>query len=358
MSTTNLLMKRFKERITTFGGWLTLVMGLTVLLCGLPMLAIGPKLIALEGSWYYAIAGAVFTVAAIQILRERRSGYWLYVAAFGVTIVWSFWEVGPDPWGLLPRLLTFAVIQIVCWALWRWIDPRLTPAFSPTDWWDGIGGAIVGIAAVFVLSLMLFRGPAPTSDVADVITAGPSVGGSVRATQASDIPDGSWPNYGRGPGGERFSPLSDITTANVKNLKRAWVYHTGALPGATEISSQRFMFEATPLIARGKLVACTPHAQVIAVDPVSGNESWRFDAPGGVDHAPFLACRGVAYDETPNTTGSCAHRLLFATLTARMYALDVETGKRCTGFGNDGEIDLTWGSQVFSTQSRRGAICK
>src|SRR5688572_27092398 len=34
-----------------------------------------------------------------------------------------------------------------------------------------------------------------------------------------------WPTYGHDPGGMRFSPLTQITPANVGQLNVAWVYH-------------------------------------------------------------------------------------------------------------------------------------
>ena len=34
-----------------------------------------------------------------------------------------------------------------------------------------------------------------------------------------------WPTYGHDPGGMRFSPLTQITPANVGQLEVAWVYH-------------------------------------------------------------------------------------------------------------------------------------
>ncbi len=40
-----------------------------------------------------------------------------------------------------------------------------------------------------------------------------------------------WPTYGHDPGGMRFSPLTQITPANVSQLKVAWVYHMRP-PGA------------------------------------------------------------------------------------------------------------------------------
>ena len=47
-----------------------------------------------------------------------------------------------------------------------------------------------------------------------------------------------WPTYGHDPGGMRYSPLTQITPANVAQLQPAWVYHMkppaarGAVPTA------------------------------------------------------------------------------------------------------------------------------
>ena len=38
-------------------------------------------------------------------------------------------------------------------------------------------------------------------------------------------PSNEWPTYGHDPGGMRFSPLTQITPANVSQLQVAWVYH-------------------------------------------------------------------------------------------------------------------------------------
>ena len=40
---------------------------------------------------------------------------------------------------------------------------------------------------------------------------------------------GQWANYGNDPGGMRFSPIKQINTENVKNLKPAWSYQSGEL---------------------------------------------------------------------------------------------------------------------------------
>ena len=45
--------------------------------------------------------------------------------------------------------------------------------------------------------------------------------------------DGDWPNYGRTAGGDRHSPLTQITRDNVAQLTLAWEYKTGEAQIAT-----------------------------------------------------------------------------------------------------------------------------
>jgi hypothetical protein len=43
------------------------------------------------------------------------------------------------------------------------------------------------------------------------------------------VPARAWDHWGGDAGGTRFSPLTQITPANVDNLVRAWEFHTGDL---------------------------------------------------------------------------------------------------------------------------------
>ena len=335
-----------RHRLVTLGGWLTLIMGATVLVVGLPMMVLGVRLIQLGGSWYYTIAGTAFVAAAVQLLRERRSGYWIYVLAFAGTIIWSFWESGAYPWALIPRLLTFTVILGVCWATWRWIDPRLLPRATRGGRAHTLAVSIAALTAVATLSVALLHGATRTDRLADRVLGGAPRAFAHQVTGASDIADGEWAHYGRTLAGQRYSPLADITPANVQRLHRVWTYHTGATQGPTEGEPRRFAFEATPLAVGGRLYFCTPHAEAISIDATTGHEVWRFDPKGDVSQVPFMGCRGVSYHANPQATGQCDRRILFATLTARLYALDADTGHRCSGFGANGEVDLTTGMGV------------
>lgn len=40
--------------------------------------------------------------------------------------------------------------------------------------------------------------------------------------------NGDWPSVGRDPGGQRFSPLTQINRQNVKTLQQAWAFDTGS----------------------------------------------------------------------------------------------------------------------------------
>src|SRR4029077_7923350 len=88
--------------------------------------------------------------------------------------------------------------------------------------------------------------------------------------------EGVWTHYGADAGGSRYAPLKQIDRGNVGNLKVAWTYHTGAMQPES-VANQRAAFEATPIFANGMLYLSTPFNHVIALDPASGAEKWKYD---------------------------------------------------------------------------------
>ena len=156
-----------------------------------------------------------------------------------------------------------------------------------------------------------------------------------------------WPHYGGDAGGQRFSPLTDVTAQNVDQLEVAWTYRTGDVSdGKGEIRSTT-AFELTPLLVGDTLYLCTPLNRVIALDPETGAERWVFDPE--IDTSCFMAnqliCRGVAHwrDQAAAPVAPCSERIFTGTNDARLLAVDAKTGARCSGFGKHGEIDLTHG---------------
>jgi quinate dehydrogenase (quinone) len=153
-----------------------------------------------------------------------------------------------------------------------------------------------------------------------------------------------WPSHGHDPGGQRFSPLAQITRDNVARLERAWTYHTGEIDPTVAIGRNGFAFQCTPLVVDGVLYLITPSYRVVALDAETGRERWRFDPrlalePGG----DYPRSRGVAYWEGDAPRGRARQRILFGTGDGRLIALDARTGRPCPDFGRSGEVDLKAG---------------
>ncbi len=151
-----------------------------------------------------------------------------------------------------------------------------------------------------------------------------------------------WRAYGHDPGGMRYSPLAQITRANVATLTRAWTYHTGETPAGSKEPSP---FEATPLMVHGVLYFTTPSGRVIALDAERGTERWTYDPRVDARGAPRQ--RGVAYWES--ATGG-DRRVLAGTEDGRLIALDAGSGHPVTGFGRGGTVRIRDTAGAFAGQ--------
>lgn len=171
-------------------------------------------------------------------------------------------------------------------------------------------------------------------------------------------PVAGWPAYGGDPGGQRYSPLDQITPDNVHHLEVAWSYRHGDVSDGRG-DRPRTSFPVTPIVANDSLYFCTGFMRVIALDPETGEERWSFDpglrARGSGGPYP-LTCRGVAYWEDPAASvgasagasdaadaAACARRIFYGTRDSELIALDADTGRPCAGFGRQGRVALREG---------------
>ncbi|MFW2404491.1 MAG: pyrroloquinoline quinone-dependent dehydrogenase [Gammaproteobacteria bacterium] len=155
-----------------------------------------------------------------------------------------------------------------------------------------------------------------------------------------------WIDHGGDRGGSRYSSLGLINRDNVEALRPAWTYRTGDGAGVLDEAGHAGL-QATPILVPeeggGALVFCTPFNEVIALDPATGQERWRFDPKVKRDqNAAQYRCRGVAQwrDNDVASDAACAWRIYLATHDKRLYALDARTGKSCVGFGDLGLVRL------------------
>jgi alcohol dehydrogenase (cytochrome c) len=121
--------------------------------------------------------------------------------------------------------------------------------------------------------------------------------------------DGDWLMVRRTYDGWGYSPLDQVTPANVTRLQPAWVFSTGVLNG----------HEAPPIVNNGVMFVVTPGNQIIAIDAKTGAVLWRYKRALPEDVVLLHpTSRGVAL------YGS---KVFFAAGQALLVALDAKTGE-------------------------------
>jgi len=123
---------------------------------------------------------------------------------------------------------------------------------------------------------------------------------------------GDWLIYGRTYDSNRFSPLKQITTRNIKKLKPVFVESLGTLEGQ----------QVTPSINNGIMIVSVSGEYVDAIDATSGKRLWRYSVKVPANITQYGCCgkvnKGVAL---------YGDKVFVGTLDARMIALDAKTGK-------------------------------
>ncbi|GGD01970.1 glucose/quinate/shikimate family membrane-bound PQQ-dependent dehydrogenase [Aureimonas glaciei] len=346
----------------------------------------GLWLITLGGSWYYAFAALGFFATAGLLWARRPAALWVYALFLAGTLVWALWEVGFDWWPLAARgdvIFLLGLLLLTPWVTRALFVPDVRAAMDGTE---APPSPLRGGGLALTLSLGLVLVVAVSSWFTDLHAIEGRVPERTAAVPDAGIPDGEWHAYGRTGFGQRYSPLTEITPANVASLETAWTYETGDTkqPGDPVETT----FEVTPLKIGDRLFLCTPHQNVIALDADTGAELWRYDPKiQGELALQHLTCRGLSYhaaaadaaatanaaapaaapapDTAPaaaeapaapagdpadpalpvaaNTapTASCGAKLFMPTADGRLIALNPDTGAVCADFGGgDGQIDL------------------
>jgi len=305
-----------------------IVFGLATIVAALGLLLAigGAELASLGGSHYYLIAGLWLLAAGFVLIWRYRWGLAAYGVFLAATLVWAMAEVGTSPWLLLPRLagplILFAVLALAALVM----PSRARPARKPAG-----AGATVGAG------LVLLSAAGAAGWYARTAMAQP---GTPRAARQAST---DWNAYGGDMRGQRFSPATGITPANVDKLHVAWTYRTGERPDPDK--PRRYRFEVTPLKIGDTLYFCTPHNRIVALDAQTGRERWVHDPKVDPQAGAFRSCRGVSYWAGPKDAPpqACPRRILAPTLDARLLAVDADTGRPCADFGRNGEVDLKVG---------------
>ncbi|MCU1260725.1 MAG: Pyrrolo-quinoline quinone, partial [Bryobacterales bacterium] len=121
--------------------------------------------------------------------------------------------------------------------------------------------------------------------------------------------DKDWPTYNGDPGGNRFTNLSQIDSANVARLAPKWIF---SLPNAANL-------EVTPVVVAGVMYVTSAN-ECYALDAGNGRQIWHFQRPrtqGLIGNAASGINRGVAI---------AGERVFMVTDNAHLLALNRSTG--------------------------------
>ncbi len=153
-------------------------------------------------------------------------------------------------------------------------------------------------------------------------------------------PSTEWPTYNHDRGGQRFSPLTQLTPANVGQLQVAWVYHMRPTPVTPPAAAPPVeppppppagrgrgrgrgsgfaVSQVTPVVVNGVMFITTPYGRVVALDPTTGKELWAFPVPNGTPTS-----RGVEYWAGDAKTPA---QIVFGSNDGRLFSLNAQTGQ-------------------------------
>lgn len=138
-----------------------------------------------------------------------------------------------------------------------------------------------------------------------------------------------WQTSGHDLGGQRYSPLTQITADNVDQLTPAWSIHLTP----EGYKGRPRLAEAIPIVVGSMMYIGSPYGQILAVDATTGRRIWTYDLPDNDD----ATRRGVAY--WPGGEGAPAS-IVFGSRLGRLYSLNAKTGQLNSGFGENGILNM------------------
>ena len=161
-----------------------------------------------------------------------------------------------------------------------------------------------------------------------------------------------WNVYLGDSGSSQYSELDQINRNNVRELRVAWVYHTG-----DKREDNRSQIQCNPIVVDGVLYATSAQLKVFALNAGTGQMIWTFDPFEKKETTRVGVNRGVTYWEDGDD-----ERILFCA-GHYLYALDAEKGLPISEFGKDGAVDLREGldreiGNLFIGPTTPGALYK
>ena len=151
-----------------------------------------------------------------------------------------------------------------------------------------------------------------------------AIGGAQVLTNAT-----GWSASNYNESANRYSPLDQITAANVATLQPAWRFHLkpAGYTGPLKVD------EAIPVVIGNTMYIASPYGAIHALDATTGVEKWKFQLP----NHDVPSKRGLAY--WPGGNGA-QPQIIFGGASGGMYSINASNGALNDAFGKNGVVNL------------------
>src|SRR6185295_1600308 len=138
-----------------------------------------------------------------------------------------------------------------------------------------------------------------------------------------------WSEYLGGSESAHYSPLKQITPANVNKLEVAWSYATG----------DEIAYTFCPLVVDNIAYVAAKEGALVALNATTGNPLWVHQFGAGGRFSGIAGQRGANYWESKDRSD----RRIFVTSGGMLHAINARTGNTINTFADDGKLDLKTG---------------
>lgn len=139
-----------------------------------------------------------------------------------------------------------------------------------------------------------------------------------------------WDTYKGDATSSSYSALDQINKENVHQLEVAWTYSSGDVD-----ENSRTNMQTNPIIIDNILYGASPYLKAFALDAATGEEKWIFD--------PFEGQSGRGIQRGMDYWESGGDQRIFYTAGNWLYALDAQTGRPISEFGDKGRVNFNVG---------------
>lgn len=176
-----------------------------------------------------------------------------------------------------------------------------------------VSGRLGALLSLMFLALAACQSGGSTTGGSPGSTGGTGPGVTSGPSGVAAAPDKNWDTYGGNISNWRHSSLTQINTANVKDLKGAWTFHAN-------YGNKASSFESTPIVVDGVMYVTSGRDDVWALNAKNGSPAWEYHPNIDTDKQP-LCCgvvnRGVAVGDG---------KVFLGQVDGKLVALDQKTG--------------------------------